>query len=226
MKKLILLFTICVATVSYAQKMPQGVSVEGEGTVRVVPDQVLINVRAEHEGNSATEVKELTDSDINEVIKFLKSKGIKSKNIQTEYIQLGKSYNYQTKKYNYRSYQSLSVLLEDIEDYEMIMNGLMASGINNISNVNFQSSSADELEAEARKKAIENAKMKAQEYADALGQPLGEAYFVSEIQNQAYQPVMMNAKMDASAVESSSRETIAVGEMEITVKINVGFFLK
>ncbi|MDX1603861.1 MAG: SIMPL domain-containing protein, partial [Salinimicrobium sediminis] len=77
--------------------------------------------------------------------------------------------------------------------------------------------------SEARKKAVLDAQMKAKEYAEALGQEIGKAIRISEIQTDHYQPVyrVMEMKQD-----SSEQETIASGEMEVRVKVNVDFLLK
>ncbi|WP_121667956.1 SIMPL domain-containing protein [Mesonia aquimarina] len=224
MKKLFLLILFCATSVIFAQETTsKGINVTGKGSVNVVPDQVIINVRSEYSGNSANTVKDEVDADINEVIKFLKQEGVAEKNIQTEYIHLGKAYHHQLNKYEFRAYQSLSILLEDINDYEKIMDGLMSSGINAINSVSFESSKEEQLKAEARKKAIENARSKAEEYAKALGQSVGKAFYVSE-NNASFSGPILFKSMDAGG-ESSEGQSIAVGEKTISVSVQVGFIL-
>lgn len=224
MRKYLLLFAILVGTSSFAQVNSEAkVSVMGTGTVNVVPDRVVINARVEHTGNSAIEVKKQNDEVVNEVIKYLKSQGVEEKNIQTEYIRLNKEFDYNSKETFYSANQAISILLEDLSKYETIMSGLLQSGLNRIDGIQFQTSRKEELQQEARKKAVLQAQGKAREYANALGQQIGKAILIDEVQTDNYQPVYRVMEMKA---DSAEQETIAPGEMEVTVKVNVAFLLQ
>ena len=118
----------------------------------------------------------------------------------------------------------MTIKLEDLGSYESIMDGLMESGINRIDNVVFASSKRTELAAEARKKAVANAKMKAVEYAGVLGQEVGKAISIREnIATAPPTPVYRAMAMDESA---SGKQSIAPGEMQIAVTIYISFELK
>lgn len=223
MKRYILLLTLLAGSLSFAQKNPEPkVTVMGTGTVNVVPDRVVINSRIEHTGSSATEVKEQNDQVVNDVIKYLKSQGIEAKDIQTEYIRLNKEFDYNSKETFYSANEAISILLRDLSKYETVMSGLLQSGLNRIDGIEFKSSKKEELQAEARKKAVLNAKSKAKEFAEALGQQVGQALIIDEVQTDHYQPIH---RMEMKADSSAEQETIAPGEMEVTVKVNVSFFL-
>ncbi|MDT0644261.1 SIMPL domain-containing protein [Zunongwangia sp. F363] len=222
-KKLILLLAIIFATGinSQAQNQPvNAVNVTGKGTVNVVPDQVIIKSRIEHEGESAVAVKKENDQAVNAIIKFLKNSGVPEKNIHTDYINLNKNYNYNDKTYSYAANQAISITLEDIKDYENIMSGLLENGLNRIDGVEFKSSEYEKYESEARKKAVLDGREKAEELVEPLGQRIGKAIYISEMTTRNFQPVYKMAAMDESR---ENRETIAPGEMEITVEVNLGF---
>ncbi len=199
------------------------VDVTGEGIVTVVPDQVTVTIRVENTGKDPKEVKFMNDRTISDVLKFLKDSNIKDKHIKTEYIRLSKNYEYNTKKYNYAANQSISLKIVDLDRYEGIMNGLIATGINRIDGVQFSSSKKESLEAEARAKAVRNAKQKAEEYTAVLGQSIGKAVQISEFQASHTPGPMFRTAM---AMESDGPgQTIAPGEMEIKVRVNVRFVL-
>ncbi len=214
-------------TLAQTDLMGPLVNVTGEGTVKVVPDGVDIKVSVQTQGKEARNVKSENDETIDKVIKFLRSQGIDSKYIKTEYINLNKNYDYNSKTYNYNASQTLSIILKDLSTYEAIMTGLLNSGINRIDAVQFTSSKMETLEAEARIKAIKNAKEKAQAYANALDQSIGKAVQISEQGSQAPQPPMYKARMMSMEMDSSGGgETIAPGELTIRTKIAVSFELK
>lgn len=223
MKRSIFILVMLISAVSFAQDRQNIVSVIGTGTVNIVPDKVTINSRIEHTGQSAAEVKKQNDRVVNEVIKYLKSQGIDSKDIQTEYIRLNKEVNYNTKETFYSANQAISIQLRDLNKYEEIMSGLLNSGLNRIDGIEFQTSEKEELQSEARKKAVLNAQMKAREYAEALGQNVGVALKISEVQTDQYQPVYRVMEMKS---DNSDQQTIAPGEMEVRVKVNVDFLLQ
>jgi uncharacterized protein YggE len=200
------------------------VEVSGEGIVRVVPDEVTIGLRVENTGKDPKALKKENDYIVNEVLSFLKSQKIDEKYVKTEYIRLNKSYDYNTKSYNYAANQSISVKLTDLGKYESVMNGLLESGINRIDGISFSTSQRKELESNARKKAVAHAKMKAEEYAGVLNQGVGKAVTIREnINYNPPSPITRSAMvMDSSG---GGEQTMAPGEMEVRVKVYISFEL-
>lgn len=228
MKKIILVIAVITGLGMQAQSenSKPGIHVTGEGKVNVTPDKVTIKSQIEHEGNSAASVKQQNDEVVNKVIKFLKAEGIAEKNINTDYINLNKRYNYKDKTYTYVASQAISITLKDIAKYETIMKGLLENGLNGINGVTFESSEIEKHKAEARRKAVLNAKSRAEALAAPLNQKVGKAYMISEMGNNHHQPVYRMMEMKASSDSSGQQqETIAPGEMEVSVKVNIAFQL-
>ncbi len=203
---------------------PPTIDVTGEGIIRVVPDEVTINIRVENTGENTKMLKEQNDATISEVLKFLKKMNIDDKDVKTEYMNLSKNYDYNSKTYTFAANQSLSVKLRDLNKYETVMKGLIDTGINRIDGVSFSSSNIEALKSKARKKAVENAQMKAKEYASVLNQTVGKAVSISEFNNTVGpQPMYKTAMMDSSS--GGNDQTIALGEMEVKTTVNVSFLL-
>ena len=203
------------------------VDVTGEGIVIIVPDEVTINVQVENKGENPKELKKENDRIINNVLVFIKSLNIKDSDTKTQYIRLNKNFDYQSKTYHYIANQSISVKLRDLSKYEALMNGLLESGINRIGGISFSVSNKEELQSEARIKAVQDAKKKAMEYAKVLNQSVGKAISISEFANNIT-PNSMNRKFSmAMSPESTGdiQQTISVGEIEIRSKVNVRFIL-
>ncbi|MFT5102692.1 MAG: hypothetical protein ACI86C_000335 [Candidatus Latescibacterota bacterium] len=225
MKQVVTLLLVLLSTVLIAQTPAQHtIDVTGMGVVHIVPDNVTVSVRVENTGKEAKAVKQLNDATISEVLSFVKSMKIADKDIQTAYISLSKNHEYNTKTYNYAANQSMKIKLRDLSQYEKLLNGLLESGVNRIEGVSFSSSEIKQLESQARKNAMLNAKMKATEYAGALDQTIGKALSISEFTQGATSPPMykMALRMDDRA---SGGDTIAPGELEIRVTVNVSFAL-
>lgn len=229
MKKALFIAVLLVFIPIFAQENNQRslVNVTGEGTVKVEPDEVLIKSRIEHEGDSAEEVKRKNDEVVDKVIRYLKSQDVNEKDIKTDYVNLNKRYDYNEKTHSYVANQAISIRLRDIENYERIMKGLLENGLNRIDGIQFKSSEIEKYENEARKKAVLNAKSKAEQLAAPLGQRIGKAVSISEMDYNNVQPFYrMEEAVAMSSAKGGSQQTIAPGEMEITIKVNIGFELK
>lgn len=227
MKKLMILAFFAVCTLSAAQEYQPLVTVMGEGKVIAVPDEVTIRVRVESEGKEVATVKKQNDQTVDNVLDYLLKMNIPQNQVKTEYVTLSKDYDYNQKTYTYRARQSISVLLKDLSAYEEIMSGLIDKGINGIDGIEFSSSKLEAYYADARKKAVANAKIKAAEYAGVLGQTIGMAVAISEtgVNNPGPQPRYKMAVMSEQSMDSSSEQTLAPGEIAVIARVQVSFIL-
>lgn len=230
MKKIVLLFALVTATIQ-AQELKQvpQISVSGEGKMKVTPDEVVITVAVENIGKEAAEVKKKNDETVDKVLKLIKLRGIPTADYQTQRVNLYKNYDYNTKKYNYVANQTISIYLKDLSKYDKLMIDLVDSGINTIQGVEFKSSKIKEYESQARKKAMLDAKQKAEDYVSVLvGQKVGKALVISDNSYTNYpRPVFAEMKTMAMADGASTpQETLAIGEIEIVSNISVSFVLE
>ena len=202
------------------------IDVVGKAIVKTIPDEVTIKVQLENKGKDPQLLKQKNDIIINDILFFLNGISILEKYVKTTYLRLNKNYDYQTKSYNYVASQSISIFLTDLNSYELLMNGLMNRGINRVDGILFSSSIVNELKSEARKTAIENAKMKAKEYAGVLNQSIGKAVSISEFSNKNNDSFSYKSgPMQSSAAPVANQQTISIGEIEIVSKVNVSFLL-
>jgi len=139
------------------------------------------------------------------------------------------NYDYEKKKHNYVATQSVQILLKDLTNYDDLIDGLVDIGINRIDNVEFKSSKFAQLQSDARKLAIKDAKAKAEDFVSVLGQKVGKAITISDnSQNYNPQPIryMEMKTMAMTNDQAAPRETLAVGEIEIVTNVSVSFILE
>lgn len=227
MRLILIAFTLMtsVASLTAQNTQPTGISVTGEGIVKVTPDRVKIKARVEHQGQSAKEVKSKTDKTMTEVLAFLKKNKIAKEDYKTDYINLDKKTDYNTKETHYNAEQSVTITLHNLEDYSSIMSGLMNSGINRIDQVIFEDSQLEKHQKEAQIKAIANAKEKADTYAQALGLKVGIAQMVNEKganSSNPYPTLMRSASYDASNAKAEE-SPLAVGQIEVKEQVEIRF---
>ncbi|MBV7441599.1 SIMPL domain-containing protein [Weeksellaceae bacterium TAE3-ERU29] len=229
MKKLIILFSLMTSFLMAQKQIQPTVSVSGKGIITVVPDMVNISVKVVNEGQDVKVVKAQNDKAVSKVLKFLESSGIDKKDYKTEYVDLGKPYNYEKKEYAIKASQGISILLKDIKKYDAVMQGLLESGVNQINNVKFEVSDKSKYYAETRKKAILNAQQKAKEYAEALGQSIGKAVQITDNDaNVSYQSnnVLLEAVLAPANDSPKTPSTLITGTLAMESEVNVSFELK
>ncbi|MEN0010682.1 SIMPL domain-containing protein, partial [Flavobacterium nitrogenifigens] len=221
--------TIMFMTMSYGQEIKQIplINVNGEGKVKVAPDQVCISASVETKGNNAKDVKKQNDEKMDAVLKFIKKMNIPTADFKTKQVALNPQYDYEKKKTSYNATQTVEIVVKDLSKYDELMEGLVQQGINRIDRVSFESSKLAQYESEARKLAMKDAKVKAEEYVSVLGQKVGKAFTISD-NSQIYRPQPMYAAMrmkEADSMGGASNETLAIGEIEITANVSVSFVL-
>lgn len=231
MKKMSIMFasilmttTAIVAQDNHGIIAPQ-IQVNGIGKVSVTPDKVIIRVGVDNRDETAAVAKKTNDAAIATVIKYIKSMKIEDKDLQTQRVSLYKSRDYEEKKDYFTASQTLTITLTDVAKYEKLMIGLTESGINKIEGVDFQSSKTALYEAEARTLAVKEAKQKATDYANALGQKVGKAILVSD--SSANSPIIVRPMymMKASAGDMND-QTLALGELEVVSNVSISFSLE
>ena len=228
MKKVILILALVFMANTYSQEQKQVpmINVSGEGKVKVAPDQASISISIETKGVKADDVKRENDKKMDGILKFIKKSNIDSEDFQTQRIALNPNYDYEKKKYNYVATQTVQILLKDLSKYDALMEGLVNEGINRIDNVEFKSSKMIQLQSEARKLAMKDAKAKAEDFVSVLGQKVGKAILISD-NSQIYVPQPRMYAMKSMAMsDSAPRETLAIGEIEITANVSVNFILE
>src|SRR5437870_2386747 len=87
------LLTLLVLPASAQWQQEPQINVSGSAEVKVAPDEVDLNVGVETRHERLEEAKRQNDQHISNALKFLKSSGVKDKNIQTDYITIEPVYD-------------------------------------------------------------------------------------------------------------------------------------
>lgn len=223
---LLMFVTVMTNAQDFKQPIPQ-INVSGEGKVKVIPDQGVISLGVENTGKDAAEVKKANDIVIEKILKYVQQNNIPKTDFQTTNVSLYRNYDYEKKKYSYVASQTITVTLKDLKKYDAFMMGVTDTGLTNIHGVEFKSSKMTENEAEARKRAILNAKQKALDYASVLGQKVGKAILITDSSPTYYpQPMFKGAVMAEAMDGGAPRQTLAIGEIEITANVQIAFILE
>jgi uncharacterized protein YggE len=214
-----------LATPALAQTVPPAIiSVTGEATVSVAPDQAQVDGGVTSEAKTAREASDANNSAMGKVLLALKGAGIEEKDYQTSRLSLQpQSTPNRTGGapaiVSYRASNRVTVRLRDVTKVASVIDALVGAGANEIGGINFVVSQASKLLDEAREQAISDARRKATIYAKAAGVELGAPLSISEEGAPGPVPYRKSAGITASA-------PVAPGEETLSVTVNVSWAIK
>ena len=170
-------------SVQQAIKTPLGVSAFGSALIRVTPDLASLNFSATRLQKTPAAAFKETRAAAQLVRTFLSKSGIKD--VQASRITLLPQWSYHTggirKLEGYSAIASFNVLLEDLEQLELILAGVVDAGANEVGAVTFQSHQLKEYRTRARQQAAMAAREKAKIYAASLGKGIGDVLHIEDV---------------------------------------------
>jgi uncharacterized protein YggE len=205
-----------LATPALAQMIPPAaISVTGEATVSVPPDQAQIDGGVTSEAKTAREASDANNAAMGKVLLALKGAGIDEKDFQTSRLSLQPQYapnrSGPSPIVGYRAANRVTIRVRDVTKVAGTIDVLVGAGANDIGGINFMISQASKLLDEAREQAIADARRKAEIYARAAGVTLGAPLSISEQGSPGPMPFRkMAAGMAASAPVAQGEETLVV----------------
>jgi uncharacterized protein YggE len=208
---------VLLATPALAQMVPPAaISVTGEATVSVPPDQAQIDGGITSEAKTAREASDANNTAMGKVLLALKGAGIEEKDVQTSRLSLQPQSAPKTGGaaiVSYRASNRVTVRLRDVTKVANVIDTLVGAGANEIGGINFVVSQASKLLDDAREQAVADARRKAEIYARAAGVTLGAPLSISEQGGGGPSPMpfrKMAAGMAASTPVAQGEETLAV----------------
>ena len=209
------------------------ISVSGTGEVYVTPDVGFITISVKTENKNVSVASDENSQKMNNVIEYIKSEGVESKDIKTTGYNINPRYewNNDTGKRilaGYEVSQSVSVKIRDLSKVGMIISNATTKGANDVSSLSFIVDNDDDAKAEAKELAINDAKAKAKELEDLLGIKMIRIVSFSEYSDGYYQRLAYDAMVSSEKQLSNAIAvpTIEVGENKITSTVTITYSIK
>src|SRR3989440_1753420 len=193
------------------------ITVTGDGTVDATPDQASFNFGVTTRGATAAEALSRNNSEARRIIDALKRAGIDAAKIQTTQVSLWPqtSSNGNTIT-GYQASNSVQVTA-GLGRSGALVDAAVRAGANNVDGPSLDTADKSSLYAEALKKAVADAKVKAQAIADGAGLTLGTLVKVEEGGNTTPPLPMFAADKAAASVP------IEAGTQQIQASVTVTY---
>ena len=234
MKKFILVILTVLPTLLFAQVGEKNfidqnyIEVTGKAELEVVPDIIYIHIVINEKDNSGK-------TPLDEYEKKMRTK------LQELGIDIAKDLSVQDLESNFKYYlffkpdvmlsKEFQLLTHDAKTAGNVFMELKKLGISNLSIAKLDHSKMEDLKKEVKVKAIKSAKTKAELLTQAIGQNIGRAIYIQEIEYGDYQPMMMNMRKEKTAFASAdsiseTEPSIEFQKIKLSSSIAVKFELK
>jgi len=208
------------------------VAIEGQGKVSGKPDVAVINLGVQSEAVTVKAAQDDNTKKMNNIIKSVKDSGVKDEDIQTTNYNIYPKYSYEQYKgisniVGYTVSQSVTVKVRELDKTGAILSKAGELGANTVGGVQFTIDNPETIKAEARQKAIDNAKTKAEELFKKLGVAPGRIVSFSEYA-PGYGGAVYYAKEAAMGMGGgdASVSSIESGSLDVIVNVNLVFEIK
>lgn len=205
------------------------ISITGEGKVFAKPDIAQIQLATSVDRTSVAEAQERATELINRVIGVLRERGVEEKDIKTTSYSINPRYDYSDGRQILRGYnvtQNLEIKVRDLTKVGEILAAAAGAGANQIGGLSFTTEDPQKLQTEARDKAIEDAKRKADELASKVGVRLGKVVGFFESGGFPGPIPYFSEAVGKGGDGGVTSPVIPTGENEIRVNVTITYQLK
>jgi len=213
-------------SVSTGQPFDHTLSVTGNGTSRVPPDLAVasIGVRVQDQDAGAAVGENSTKS--NAVISAIKTLGIEDKDIQTTNFSIVAQEQFDregnpTGEVIYITDNTVTVTVRDLSRLGDVLDQAVQAGANSIFGVYYSVEDQSAALAEAREKALADAKARADQLAEGSGVILGRVLSVSE--STYGSPVFSSFERQAADL---SGVPVSGGNLNVEIQVYVTYEIK
>jgi uncharacterized protein YggE len=162
---------------------PRQVTVVGSGEVQGVPDTLTADVSVEAAAADVTTAMNQANARQNSVLNALNASGIDPKDISTTQVSLQPQYGDNSVITGYRASNSIQIKIRKLDTASQVLANVVNAGgdATRINSVSYSIEDDSKLVTDARARAFNDAKQRAEQYAGLSGLSLGKVISISEV---------------------------------------------
>ena len=215
------------------------ISVSGSATINVSPDIANVSFGLSTKEKTAQAAKEANDAMLKNLNEVLKRYEIKETELSMNYINIRPYYEYRGNSNQLAGYvaqKTITIKIKEIEKYNSFVDDLLKIGISEINSVDFAVEDIKTARNQARIKAVESAREKAELFASSISKQIVDVIEISESDisvrySQAnyksnYRGMLHTAMKDSDAVTGGDGIEEERGNIAVSASVSVVFVMK
>lgn len=216
---------------------PSLITVTGQAEVQVAPDEAVFALEVEKTNKDLAVAKQQNDESVRQLLALARRFKVAPHDMKTDYISVEMRFtdvdaNGKKIKPQFTGYEvSKTVIIRfaDLPRFEEFFSEILETGISSVKNVEFRMSQLRKYKDEARTRAIRAAKEKATALTGEIGQTIGRAHSIREV-NESFNFSINNSNSNEVAVAGDDptpeeHTTIALGMIRVVARVSVSFIL-
>lgn len=212
---------------AWSEDLARVLTVTGTGEVARAPDMSVIRVGVVAQDKSASTALSRTSEAMVRMQQRLAEQGIEARDIQTTQLSLTPVYENTSgtrprKIIAFEAMNAVLVRVRDLPSTGAVLGTLVEDGANRIDGISFTLQDSQESMDEARRRAVADARRKAEVLADAAGVELGALRDLREAGGGAPRPMMM----ERMAMDAAASVPTAEGEISLSATVTMVYELK
>lgn len=159
------------------------ISVSGTGETQVSADTAIVSLGVSARDRDVLKAQQQVNAKIAAIRKALTDMGVKEESINTDYLNIYATYDYSSDQEQIEAYNAnstLAIRVTEMDSVGGLIDAAFAAGANTLGGISFSASDTEEARNESMKKAIADAKAKAEVLAEAAGMKITGIESVSE----------------------------------------------
>lgn len=217
-----------------AAQPPAAVTTPGDGTLLSVsaqaeasrvPDVAALSTGVVTQAADANAALRANAEQMKRVMAAIRAAGIAEKDVQTSGIHVNPQYRYAENQpptiTGYQASNTVSIKVRDVARLGEVLDGLVASGANQVSGPSFEIDQPEAVYDEARRAALEKARRRAEMYARSLDMRVRRIVSISE-GGGFVRPMPM---LKAMAMDRQEASPVSPGETTLSASLDVVFEL-
>jgi len=232
LRSLLITALVCMSACAAADDAPRTISVTGKGSAEVEPDHALIRMSiVSRQPTLAAAQKEAAEVTAR-VLAMTEKFGVSRERVDTTGSSVSPDYQYDrdSQEQVLRGYiadRQIRVEVRDLEKLGSLVEGAVASGVNQVSAPQLGSSKHRDAYRSALANAAKDARANAEQLAYSLDANLGEVLRIDAGSNNPYSPMPQQREMRAMAagMNISAPETYNAADLKFEATVSVVFEL-
>jgi uncharacterized protein YggE len=211
-----------------APSRPQ-LTVNGTGTVRVIPDMATVNLGVTTQDNDVAQAVAANNLTAQAITEAVKSLGVTPEDVRTSYFNVSPQPQYDqngapTGQTTYWVTNTLLVTLRQVDQLGALLQAVVDAGANSINGISFDLSDKSQPEEQARQAAVRDAEQRAGRMAEAADATLGEVIYIST--GASVYGATSYAQAESTGTGATTAVPIAPGTFDVQVDVTVTYALK